>query len=155
MTTSALGALLEAGEWRAADEESRRLLLADADHGGFIGLDPAEVPTLDCELVLAIDDAWRLASDGRYGFSAQSAILATARARGFGPRKTWRRFGSQVGWRSGAWLDADGLSYVSDAPEGHFPWVPGMLPTVATGPTYEVLFLFYQLFDECRTRHNQ
>ncbi|MBT8165665.1 MAG: hypothetical protein HKO63_04675 [Acidimicrobiia bacterium] len=149
MDTSALQAQLAAGEWRSADEETRRLLLADADRGGFRGLDPAEVPTLDCELVLAIDGIWGKASSGRYGFTAQAEILAPIWAEGFSAKKTWRRFGAQTGWRQRGWVDADGLSYVADARRGHLPWVPGILPTVSIGRTYEVLFLFYELFNEC------
>ena len=155
MDTSALDGLLAAGEWKAADEETRRLLLADADEGGFVGLDPVEVPTLDCDLLLAIDHAWREASHGRYGFTAQGDILTAVRAEGYGPKKTWRVFGTRIGWRQRRWLDAGDLSYVADAPEGHLPWVPGTLPIVSTGRTYEVLFLFYRLFDDCVTAHHE
>ncbi len=151
--TSPLDALLGAGEWRAADEETRRLLLADADQGGFIGLDPTEVPNLDCALLLAIDRAWRDASKRRYGFTAQSEILATVRAQGFRRKKVWRVFGTRTGWRQRTWLDAQGLSYRADAPAGHLPWIPGTFPTVSTGRTYEVLFLFYKLFSDCTADH--
>lgn len=150
MDTSPLKALLGAGEWQAADEETRRLLLTDADRGGFSGLDPGEVPTLDCALLIAIDDAWRLASDGRFGFSAQARVLADVRAQGFSRKRTWRVFGTRTGWRERHWVEATDLQFGLDAPDGHLPWIPGTFPTVLAGPTYEVLFLFYQLFDECR-----
>ncbi len=153
MAISALDALLGAGEWRAADEETRRLLLADADQGGFIGLDPGEVPSLDCALLLGIDKAWCAASGGRYGFTAQSEILAAVRAQGFRQKKVWRVFGNRTGWRQRSWLDISDLSYRADAPEGHLPWVPGTFPTVSTGRTYEVLFLFYKVFSDCAADH--
>jgi hypothetical protein len=150
VVTSALEALLKAGEWRAADEETRRLLLTAADRGGFTGLDPGEVATLDCSLLVAIDRVWHKASAGRFGFAVQSEILSDVRGAEYRPKKTWRLFGTRVGWRDGRWVEADELAYTIDAEPGHLPWVPGTLPTVATGPTYEVFFLFYQQFDECK-----
>lgn len=150
MSTSALETLLAAGEWRAADQETRRLLLEEGDRGGFIGLDPDEVPELDCALLTAIDAAWRAASDGRFGLTAQSELLAAIRAEGHPRKTTWRHFGARVGWvGDDGWVEEPALDYRADAPIGHLPWVPGTLPTVATGPTYEVFFLFYKLFDEC------
>ena len=80
MSVSALENLLAAGEWRAADEETRRLLLEEGDRGGFAGLDPDEVLQLDCTLLTGIDVAWRTASDGRYGLSVQSELLSAIRA---------------------------------------------------------------------------
>ena len=68
-STSPLRALLAAGEWEAADRETRRLLIADADVGGYVGLDPDEAATVDCELLRSIDVAWRGASDERFGFT--------------------------------------------------------------------------------------
>ena len=150
MSVSALEDLLAAGEWRAADKETRRLLLEEGDRGGFTGLDPDEVLQLDCTLLKGIDAAWRKASEGRYGLSVQSGLLSAIRAEGHPRKTTWRLFGTQVGWvGSDGWIDESGLSYRADAPAGHLPWVPGMLPTVSTGRTYEVLFLFYKVFDEC------
>ena len=98
MSVSALENLLAAGEWRAADEETRRLLLEEGDRGGFAGLDPDEVLQLDCTLLTGIDVAWRTASDGRYGLSVQSELLSAIRAEGHPRKTTWRLFGTRVGW---------------------------------------------------------
>jgi hypothetical protein len=150
METSALETLLAACEWRAADDETSRLLLVDADDGGFSGLDPSEVPTLDCALLLAIDEAWAKASDGRYGLAAQSEILAAVRAEGYSRKKMWRAFGTRVGWfHDAGWFEVSDVGYSVDAPDGHLPWIPGIWPTVSTGRPYEVLFLFYRHFAEC------
>ena len=152
METSALKTLLAAGEWRAADDETRRLLLRDADDGGFTGLDPSEVPTLDCALLLAIDDAWAKASKGQYGLTAQSEILAGVRAEDYSRRETWRVFGTRVGWFEPSdvgWFEASDVGYTADAGVGHLPWIPGIWPTVSTGRPYEVLFLFYRHFTRC------
>jgi hypothetical protein len=150
METSALETLLAADEWGAADGETRRLLLADADGGGFSGLDPSEVPTLDCGLLLAIDAAWAKASNGRYGLRAQAEILAAVRAEGYSRKEAWRVFGARVGWfHDAGWSETSDVGYTADASAGHLPWVPGIWPTVSTGRPYEVLFLFYRHFAQC------
>ena len=150
METSVLKTLLAAGEWRAADDETRRLLLVDADDGGFTGLDPSEVPTLDCALLLAIDEAWAKASKGQYGLTAQSEILAAVRAEDHSQKEMWRTFGTRVGWFNDAgWSEASEVGYSSDGGAGHLPWIPGIWPTVSTGRPYEVLFLFYRHFSRC------
>lgn len=150
MDITPLEALLAAQEWRAADQESRRLLLANGDVGGFSGLDPDEVLDIDCGLLRTIDDAWSAVSSGRFGLTSQAEVLAAVRTEGLSRKVTWRRFGTEVGWvRNGVWVDEDSLDYDANAPAGHLPWVPGTLPTVATGPTYEVLFLFYKIVADC------
>lgn len=149
MNISPLNVLLAAGEWRAADEETRRLLLADVDEGGFSGLDPKEVPDLDCSLILAIDTAWLEATGGRFGFTPQAKILALVRADGYRRNAVWRIFGTRVGWVEGEWIGPDQLSYTINSPAGHLPWVPGAVPTVSTGSTFESLFLFYGHFTDC------
>jgi hypothetical protein len=149
VSISPLIALLGAAEWRAADEETRRLLLADADGGGFSGLDPKEAADLDCDLVLAIDTAWLEASGGRFGFTPQAKIIASVRADGYLRNAAWRVFGDRVGWVQGEWVGPDQLSYTINAPTGHLPWVPGAEPTVSTGSTFDSLFVFYGHFTDC------
>ena len=148
--TSPLRALLAAGEWRAADHETRRLLIADADVGGYVGLDPDEAAAVDCGLLLSIDAAWREASDDRFGFTPQADALRVARDRGLPRSDTWRAFGRSVGWVDGReWLEEDGLRYEAEAPTGHLPWLPGTTTAVNTGRIYEGFFLFYGRFASC------
>jgi hypothetical protein len=148
--TSPLRALLAAGEWHAADLETRRLLIAEADTGGFAGIDPSEAATVECDLLRSIDEAWSEASEGRFGFSAQARALAVARNRSLPRSDTWRAFGRAVGWVDGReWLEEDALSYEADAPAGHLPWVPGTGTVVNTGRVYEGFFQFYARFAEC------
>jgi len=148
--TSPLEALLGAGEWRAADAETRRLLLADADVGGYAGLDPDEAARVTCDLILAIDRAWTAASDGRFGFTPQALALTEVRSRDLPRADTWRAFGRTVGWVDGReWLEEDDLRYDIDAPPGHLPWVPGTTTVVNTGRVYEGFFLFYARFADC------
>jgi len=150
--TSPLRALLAAGEWQAADGETRRLLIADADIGGYVGLDPDEAAEISCSLLSAIDRVWSEASDGRFGFAAQARILADVRSRDLPRSDTWRSFGREVGWVDGReWVEEDGLSYEAEAPVGHLPWLPGTTTAVNTGRVYEGFFLFYARFSDCTT----
>jgi hypothetical protein len=149
-STSPLRALLAAGEWEAADHETRRLLIADADVGGYVGLDPDEAATVDCELLRSIDVAWRGASDERFGFTPQTIALQLARDRGLPRADTWRAFGRSVGWVDGReWLGEGDIQYEADAPPGHLPWLPGATTVVNTGRIYEGFFLFYGHFASC------
>lgn len=148
--TSPLRALLAAGEWKAADLETRRLLIAEADTGGYTGLDANEAARVECELLRSIDAAWGDASDGRFGFSAQALALADARSATLPLADTWRAFGRTVGWVDGReWAEEDDLQYDIDAPPGHLPWLPGSGTVVNTGRVYEGFFAFYVRFAAC------
>ena len=142
---------LTARDWRAADEETGRLLLVDGDEGGFAGLEPHEIQGLDCALLVAIDNEWLAASGGRFGFTPQVELLAAVRADGLAPSSVWQAFGIRTGWvTDDGWAsDRDRLTHSLDAPAGHLPWFPATFPTVATGRTFEVLFWFYDHFRGC------
>jgi hypothetical protein len=147
---SPLRALLAAGEWKAADLETRRLLIAGADTGGYVGLDADEAAHVECDLLRSIDAAWGDASGGRFGFASQAHALADARSAGLPPTDTWRAFGRAVGWVDGReWIEEDGLHYDIDAPSGHLPWLPGSGTVVNTGRVYEGFFQFYARFADC------
>ena len=150
--TSPLRVLLVAGEWRAADAETRRLVIANADVGGYVGLDPYEASTLDCDLLQSIDEAWGSASDGRFGFTPQSRVLSEVRRLELPRLDTWRAFGEAVGWVDGrTWIEEADVDYEADAPVGHLPWLPGTNTAVVTGRVYEGFFLFYGRFDGCES----
>ena len=142
--TSPLRALLGAGEWQAADLETRRLLIAHADTGGYAGIDPDEAAAVECDLLRSIDEAWSDASAGRFGFSAQAARPGrgpkpppSASRHLAGVRRT-------VGWVDGReWLEEDGSRTRPARPPGHLPWLPGTSTVVNTGRVYEGFFQFY------------
>lgn len=148
--TGALRALLESREWEAADRETRRLLVAAGDVGGYAGVDADEAGELDCDLLQSIDAAWTEASDGRFGFSAQRRTLADVMAEELPMNETWREFGREVGWVQGReWIDPEQVSYRSDAPQGHLPYVPGFGTVVNTGRIYEGFMYFYDRLGRC------
>jgi hypothetical protein len=148
--TSPLRALLAAGEWKAADLETRRLLIDEADTGGYAGLDADEAASVGCDLLRSIDEAWREASDGHFGFTTQAAALAEVRELDLPRTDTWRAFGSVVGWVEGReWLEENGILFDLAAPPGHLPWLPGSTTVVNTGRVYEGFFQFYARFAAC------
>lgn len=148
--TGALRALLESREWEAADRETRRLLVADADVGGYTGVDADEAAEIDCDLLRSVDAAWSEASGGRFGFSAQRAVLGTVMAEQLPLNETWRVFGREVGWVEGReWIEPDEVRYADDAPDGHLPYVPGFGTVVNTGRAYDGLLSFYDRLGRC------
>ena len=147
---NALDALLGARAWRAADAETRRLVVDDVDVGGYHGVDPDEASQIDCALLVEIDAAWLQASGGRFAFSTQLRILGDVMAMDLPTNETWRTFGREVGWVHGReWIEADQVQYTDDAPTGHLPYVPAMGTVVTTGPIYEGFMQFYSRLGTC------
>ena len=143
-------ALLRAHEWQAADDETRKLIVNDADLGGFVGVDAGEASLLHCDLLVAIDGAWTNASDGHFGLSAQQRILAAELKDDFATNESWRSFGREVGWvRGREWIEADDVTYSLDAPKGHLPYIPGIGTVVTTGRVYEPFLAFYNRVADC------
>lgn len=148
--TTALAALLRTSDLRAADAETRRLLVDDVDIGGYVGVDADEASQLDCDLLIAIDELWTSTTSGHFGLSVQEAILANAIAEDLSGNDTWRLFGRRVGWVDGReWIEDDDVSYSLDAPAGHLPYVPGIGTVVNTGRIYEGYLRFYRRVRTC------
>ncbi|MEB3358136.1 MAG: GUN4 domain-containing protein [Synechococcales bacterium] len=129
----ALASHLDAQAWAAADQETRRILQSFVHPNGDIFAEP--VPTLiPPEVLQAMDQLWIEASDGRFGFSVQSALWEELRTQH--PEDTRiaaERFGDRVGWTRTApdeayaftspdWLTEPELTYSLEAPVGHLPW---------------------------------
>lgn len=150
--TTALAALLKGHDWKAADAETRRVLVDDVDIGGYVGVDADEAARIDCDLLITIDRLWMSSSEGRFGLSVQEGILAEEIARDMPPNDTWREFGRRVGWVEGReWIEDHQVDYSLDAPIGHLPYVPGIGTVVNTGRIYEGFLLFYSRVADCLT----
>jgi hypothetical protein len=94
-----LKALLQAGQWEEADQETYRLMIravGKEEGQRFTRQDLAEVlPQAD---LLAIDRAWVEASQGHFGFSVQKKIWQECGSP-MKPDKDWDRFCDRVGWQ--------------------------------------------------------
>jgi hypothetical protein len=120
---------LQAGDWAAADRETRRLLAPES-----VLLPPFDPPLMQPELIRAIDQMWLTASNGRFGLSVQLRFWQEALANH--PNNLEAAVNAlrdRVGWNltvprtevdfiSSDWLNESELTYSLQAPTGHLPW---------------------------------
>ncbi|WP_416672553.1 caspase, EACC1-associated type [Egbenema bharatensis] len=126
---STLESLLQANDWRGADDETRQLVLQIANRQQKGWLDEASLENFPCEDLQWLDDLWVQHSDGKFGFSVQARIWQEVGS----PteyNEEWEEFGDRVGWRKdGQWLSYDSLAADLDlSPAGEFPggdWLGG------------------------------
>jgi predicted NACHT family NTPase len=69
-----LEALLKAGEWREADQETYRVMIQIVEKEEGQGFSRQDLETFPCEDLLSIDKLWVEASNGHFGFSVQKKI---------------------------------------------------------------------------------
>ena len=129
-TIAELQQLLQAQSWAAADRETRRLLAPNS-----VSNRPApEAVTITPELIRAIDQAWLVASNGRFGLSVQLRLWQEAQAAHPNDRDAAvDALRDRLGWKipapreendfiSSDWRNESELTYSLEAPEGHLPW---------------------------------
>jgi eukaryotic-like serine/threonine-protein kinase len=129
--------LLAARNWREADAETRRVMLAVMKRVKEGWLDVEHIDNFPCEDLRTIDQLWVKYSKGRFGFSVQKRIYQSLGGKKEYNEKIWEAFGEKVGWRKkGSWLSGGKWLYYSDitfditAPEAHLPGIErgGVLP---------------------------
>jgi len=95
-----LEALLKAGQWREADEETLMVMLQvmSQEERGY--LDEEDLKDFPCEDLSTIDQLWVKTSNGHFGFLVQKKIWEE-----YGSpmeyNDDYERFCEKVGWRSG------------------------------------------------------
>ncbi|WP_238993770.1 ankyrin repeat domain-containing protein [Calothrix sp. PCC 6303] len=144
--TVKLQQLLNAKNWKAADQETRRLLSPQKDP---YGPNAAKIPL---NLIQEIDRAWLKASGGRFGFSVQAKIWQQAvKAHPKNSERAVNAFRDRVGWKlkaprtendfiSSDWLNESELNYSLQAAAGHLPWAgvaDALVESVAIPPPGE------------------
>ena len=77
-----------------------------------------EVPPMSGIDLVSLDRLWTVYSQGRFGFTAQSQLLAALDGR-------YERLWPRIGWKSdGVWTRYPGaFTWSIDAPEGHMPLI--------------------------------
>ena len=118
--------LLEAGEWKEADQETARMLLSLTHRQTNGWLRERDIKRLPCSVLRVIDELWQHYSNHshRFGFSAQRDIWTEIQERpGKFDFESFCRFSDRVGWRvDEQWRRAyDELLLTSEAPAGHLP----------------------------------
>jgi len=123
--------LLAVGEWKAADQETARVILqvAGREKNGWLDLD--SINNFPCEDLRTIDQLWVKYSNGRFGFSVQKNIWLECG--GKVDYETELELGKRIGWRrvKRGWfgfgdkqvefLSYDDGTFSLEAPLGHLP----------------------------------
>jgi hypothetical protein len=99
-TYAKLEALLKAGEWREADQETYRLMIKAVGKEDGQLFSREDLENFPCEDLLTIDRLWVEASNGHFGFSVQKKIWQECGSPKF--RQDWDRFCVKVGWQNAA-----------------------------------------------------
>jgi eukaryotic-like serine/threonine-protein kinase len=119
--------LLKAGEWKQADEETERVMLAVCGREKQGWLDVEHIDNFPCSDLRTIDQLWLKYSNGRFGFSVQKRIYQSLGGTREYDSKIWEAFGDRVGWKKKEeWLYYSDLTFDLTAPQGHLPlWQGG------------------------------
>jgi len=90
---SKLQKLLASGNFKQADQETRKLMLQVANRGQEGWLNDASIQQFPCQDLRAIDQLWVQYSNGQFGLSVQKRIFQEV-------GKDQDKFGESVGWSS-------------------------------------------------------
>ncbi|MEB3293395.1 MAG: GUN4 domain-containing protein [Synechococcales bacterium] len=122
-TYTKLEALLKAGNWKEADQETFKVMLEVAGKTDRGYLDPEDLEHFPCEDLLTIDRLWVEASDGHFGFSVQKKIWEKCGSP-MDYNDDYKKFLEKVGWqRGGNWVGYDDLMFSpSLSLAGELPW---------------------------------
>ncbi len=131
-----LEALMKAGKWQEADQETAQqmCLVMGRQSEGWLRVE--DIEKFPCADLRAIDQLWVQHSNGKFGFSVQKKIWQQCGS----PteyNEQWEKFGEAVGWRS--WngnrskmerkLSIFDRNFdPSSAPEGYLPSLPSEIP---------------------------
>jgi GUN4-like len=114
--------LLESRQWKAADQETARLLLQFTDAKDRDCIKVENLDTIPCSVLQNIDRLWLKYSNHKFGFSVQSVIWQQ-KFREEIDGETERSLGHHFGWREGnEWKDYNKLIFdLDEACRGHLP----------------------------------
>ncbi|MFB2646240.1 GUN4 domain-containing protein [Raphidiopsis sp. BLCC-F218] len=133
-----LESLLQAQNFRAADLETEKIMLAVANREKERWLRTEDAEKFPCKELRTIDQLWLKYSRGKFGISVQQKIYQSLGGTREYNGDVWRSMGDRVGWRQGGqWLSYSDYNFSQTAPSGHLPgsvWVGGgwVFPPVQT-----------------------
>ena len=119
-----LDRLLENGEWKAADQETGRVMLKimNREKEGWLNSDNCR--NFPKEELRTIDQLWLKYSNGKFGFSVQKEIWLKSGGKLDGSYnwETYVKLANQVGWRKrDKWLSYSELTFKINSTRGHLP----------------------------------
>ncbi|NER38380.1 MAG: GUN4 domain-containing protein [Oscillatoria sp. SIO1A7] len=114
--------LLANGEWKKADAETARLMLAVLRKREWWQVSKDDVAWFPCKDISTIDRLWSFYSEDRFGLLIQKKIYESLKGSNSYDRNAWEVFGDRVGWRDkNDWLYYEDLTFSTKAPRGHLP----------------------------------
>ncbi|WP_102947629.1 GUN4 domain-containing protein, partial [Cylindrospermopsis raciborskii] len=119
-----LETFLKSQDFREADLETDRVMLAAANRQseGWLRIEDAE--NFPCKDLRTIDNLWLKYSQGNFGISVQQEIYKNLGGTKKFDSNVRISFGERVGWRKqGSWLNYSELNFSLSAPTGHLPWL--------------------------------
>jgi hypothetical protein len=131
-TYAKLETLLKAQDFRAADEQTDKVMLAVANREREGWLREEDAEKFPCKELRSIDQLWLKYSRGKFGISVQQQIYQSLGGTKYTGEDVWRSMGHRVGWKvagKGAlsigdgWLDYELLNFSNRSPAGHLPVV--------------------------------
>lgn len=124
-------------KWQEADWETTALMLKICGLETHKRLNPHNLVDFPRDDLFAIDRLWRKHSNGHFGFSVQKRIWENCRQWRSDRGEAWALLGDRIGWRvnnlfvSNHWKRYDEISFSSNSPVGHLPFVFGILTVEA------------------------
>ncbi len=109
--------LLATGEWKAADQETFRVMLKAADREEQGYLTNADLSKLSHQVLCTVNQLWLEYSSSHFGFSIQKQIWQEA-------EQDYRKFSVAVGWNRDGWISYEDFTFSLNAPRGHLPSPP-------------------------------
>ncbi|WP_235678428.1 GUN4 domain-containing protein [Cylindrospermopsis curvispora] len=131
-----LETLLQSQNFREADIETDRVMLAVANRQseGWFRIEDAE--NFPCQELRTIDNLWLKYSQGKFGISVQQEIYKNLGGTKQYDWNVWSSFGDRVGWRKqGSWLYYKDLNFSLSAPTGQLPLLRGVGLLWLLGPS--------------------
>jgi serine protease Do len=142
--------LLQAGEWKQADQKTLDLMLVAANRVDAGWLNDDSLKQFSCEDLRIIDREWADASNGKFGFAAQKRVWEKVGSPGEWDDSTarqWRRMYIRLGWKTGSEKDSGGYVYSYDDLQFSGTAVVGHLPKAARRVAYRVGEVSYDWLD--------
>lgn len=139
VNSSTLENQLKTLAWKEANDTTVKLMLQLVNRESEGWFTKESLAQLPCEDLKVIDSLWQKYSrykppsflekeHTRFGFSLQKTIFEEiVRQQGARDANAFNKFGEKVEW-SGWGKNYESISYRLDAPKGHLPALPGVLP---------------------------
>ncbi|HEY9657056.1 MAG TPA: GUN4 domain-containing protein, partial [Allocoleopsis sp.] len=119
-----LSNLLQSGQWKAADEETARIMLESVGRSAEDSFQPGDLEKIPCSVLSRLDQLWLNASQGHFGFSVQRLIWNDAlTTTGGDVEAAGTEFGQRIGQftSTGQLIPYNDLTFNLSAPAGHLP----------------------------------